>query len=411
MLTANEHLRSEGPPVSDRRLIYVAAFVRALATGQMGVLLGIYLDKLNFTPAEIGIVIGVGLSGAALSTLIVTLLGDRLGRRRSLFVLALASAGGGIALIVTTHFAAVCVAVFLGMVNGMGRDRGAQLVVEQAILPVTVAPAHRTRAFAWYNVLQDIGHAAGSVLAAMPVMLREHAGFSELASFHIAVGVYAALCFIGAIVYRGLTPATEAHAARPVARLSMQSRRVLRKIAALFALDSLAGGFLGTALLAYFFYARFGVSEAAVALLFFFARLANASSHLAAAWLAARVGLVNTMVFTHVPSSLLLAIVPWAPSFGVAAVLFLLRECLVEMDVPTRQSYVMAVVQPEERVVASGTTHLVRMGGWAVAPFAAGPLMQGWSLATPLLIGAGLKVLYDIALYRAFHDLKPPEER
>jgi len=172
-----------------------------------------------------------------------------------------------------------------------------------------------------------------------------------------------------------------------------------------------AGGFLGTALLAYFFYHRFGTGEAAIAMLFFLARAANAFSHLAAAWLAARIGLVNTMVYTHIPSSLLLMTVPFAPSFAVAAALFLLREILVEMDVPTRQSYVMAMVLPEERTLASGMTHLVRMGGWAVAPFFAGFLMQGLALATPLFIGAGLKIVYDVALYRSFRHLKTPEER
>ena len=183
------------------------------------------------------------------------------------------------------------------------------------------------------------------------------------------------------------------------------------RIAGLFAVDSLAGGFLGTALLSYFFFERFGAGEAAIALLFFAARVANAGSHLAAAWLADRIGLVNTMVFTHIPSSLALIAVAFAPDFAVAAALFLVREALVEMDVPTRQSYVMAVVAPNERTYASGITSLVRLGGWAVAPFTAGFLMQGLALAAPLLIGAGMKIGYDLLLWRAFRGLKPPEER
>lgn len=397
--------------MTDRGILYGATFLRALATGLMGVLLGIYLDRLAFTPAEIGLVIGAGLSGAALSTLIVTFLGDRFGRRRSLLALGLTAAAGGFALILTAHLAAVCAVAFLGMVNGMGRDRGAQLVLEQAILPGTAAPEARTRAFAWYNVLQDVGHALGGMLAAIPTVAREGFGAGELASFHAAVGVYAVLLLAGAMLYAFLTPAVEARAPRAAARLSSESRRVLWRVSALFALDSLAGGFLGTALLAYFFYQRFGVSEVAIALLFLLARSANAASHVAAAWLAARIGLVNTMVFTHIPSSLLLMMVPFAPSFVAAAALFLLREALVEMDVPTRQSYVMAMVRPEERTFASGVTHLVRMGGWAVAPFAAGFLMQGLALAAPLLVGAGMKIGYDLLLYRSFRDLKPPEER
>jgi MFS family permease len=174
--------------------------------------------------------------------------------------------------------------------------------------------------------------------------------------------------------------------------------------------DALAGGFLVTSLLSYFFYRRFGVTEGTVAVLFFLARVLNALSHLGAAWLSRRIGLVNTMVFTHIPSSLFLVTVAFAPNFPVAALLFLLREGLVEMDVPTRQSYVMAVVRPEERTFASGVTHLVRVGAWAVAPSLAGIFMQSLSLGIPLMIGAGMKIAYDLLLYVAFRRVKPPEE-
>jgi predicted MFS family arabinose efflux permease len=193
-------------------------------------------------------------------------------------------------------------------------------------------------------------------------------------------------------------------------RLSPASRPIVARLCALFALDSLGGGFLTTALIALFFHQRFGVGEAGLGLLFFSARAANAVSHLAAARLAARFGLVNTMVFTHIPSSLLLATVPFAPTFPLAMALFLLREGLVEMDVPTRQSYVMAVVRPEERTVASGATHLVRMAAWAVAPAFAGLFMARGSAALPFVAGAAMKIAYDILLYVSFRRLPPPEE-
>jgi hypothetical protein len=185
---------------------------------------------------------------------------------------------------------------------------------------------------------------------------------------------------------------------------------MLWKISSLFLLDSLGGGFLTTALLSFFFYQRFGVGEEFLGLLFFGARLANAGSHLGAAWLARRIGLVRTMVFTHIPSSLLLIVIPFVPVFWVAAFLFLLRESLVEMDVPTRQSYVMAVVGAEERVKASGITHLVRTGGWAIAPSFAGLFMQGVSLSAPLFIGSVMKIFYDVLLYVAFIKTTSPEE-
>jgi len=397
----------------DRRLLLTTAFVRAFATGLVGVLLGLYLARRGFAARDIGIVIGAGLSGAAVSALIVTFLGDKFGRRRALILLALLAGMGGAALMLSAGIAAASAAAFLGMVNGMGRDRGAQLVLEQAILPGTGAAADRTRAFAWYNVMQDVGHALGGLAAALPALLQSTFGVEEVAAFQSVFGLYVALMALQALLYMALSPVAEApvRSSVPGPRIDPESRRIVLRISGLFAIDSIAGGFLGTALIAYFFFERFGAGEMAIAILFFLARSANAISHFAAAWLARRIGLVNTMVFTHIPSSLMLIAVAFVPSFSLAAGLFLLRELLVEMDVPTRQSYVMAVVRPEERTWASGITSLVRMGGWAVGPFVAGFLMQGVALATPLMIGAGMKIVYDLMLWKSFRDLKPPEER
>jgi MFS family permease len=395
---------------TDIRILYAAAFLRALATGMLGVLLGIYLARLDFAIAEIGIVLSAGLWGVAAAGLVATLRADRYGRRRALIVLALLGAGGGLAAAFADQLGAMVAAAFLGMLNGMGRDRGASLIIEQAILPAAVPDAQRTRVFAGYNVLQDVGHALGGLAAALPALLRAAAELGEVASLRAMLLGYAGLFLICALLYAGLSPRAEVDAATVDPPLAPQSRRVLWRISALFAVDSVAGGFLGTALLSYFFFERFGVGEATIGLLFFLARLMNAASHVGAAWLAARIGLVNTMVFTHIPSSLLLVTVAFAPDFWIAAILFLLREGLVEMDVPTRQSYVMAVVRPEERTFASGVTHLVRMGGWAVAPSFAGWLMQGLALATPLYVGAAMKIGYDVMLYFAFRGLRPPEE-
>ena len=395
----------------DREILYAAAFLRALATGMIGVLLGIYLAKLGFEPVVMGLVIASGLAGGATASLLVTIGGDQLGRRRVLLVLAILTAVGGVALLATASPLAVGVVAFLGMVNGMGRDRGAALVVEQAVLPSIVSENDRTRSFAWYNVAQDAGHALGGLLAAAPALLRQTLGMAEMESLRVGVGVYTVLMLGTVALYLRLSARVETSPGTTGLRVSPESRRLLWRISSLFALDSLGGGFLTTALLAFFFYERFGVGEGALGGLFFVARLANALSHLGAAWLAGRIGLVNTMVFTHIPSSLLLVTVAIAPSFPVAAALFILREGLVEMDVPTRQSYVMAVVRPEERTVASGVTSLVRMGAWAVAPSFAGLFMSGVSLATPLVVGAAMKITYDILLWRAFRHVRPPEEQ
>ena len=396
--------------MTDRVVLYTTAFVRALATGMIGVLMGVYLAQLEFDPAHIGYVVGAGLFGCAAAALLVTLWGDRTGRRRSLIAVSLLSFLGGCAFAVTGHPFAAGAAAFLGMVNGMGRDRGAALILDQVILPATVGDAGRTRAFAWYNVLQDIGHAVGGLLAGLPALLCG-LGAPEVGSYRASVGFYAVLMLVCAGLYLRLSPLVEPSRDHAQARrVSPATRRVLWRISSLFALDSLAGGFLTTALLSFFFYERFGVGVGVLGPLFFGARLLNAVSHLGAAWLARRIGLVNTMVFTHIPSSLLLITVAYAPSFPIAALLFLLREGLVEMDVPTRQSYVMAVVQPSERTVASGVTHLVRVGAWAVAPAFAGWFMGGLSLMTPLVIGSAMKVVYDILLYVAFRGTRPPEE-
>jgi MFS family permease len=395
--------------MNDRQRIYTAAFLRALATGMAGVLLGLHLARAGFSAAAIGLTISAGLVGAVAALFVVTWWGDRLGHRRCLMALSLLGAAGGVLVAFDGPLEVVLAAAALGMLNGMGRDRGAALVLEQAILPTLASDAERTKTFAWYNVLMDIGHALGALMAALPELLSA-LGIGEAEAFRLAFLIYAALLAAGLPLYFGLSGQSETPRGER-AKLAPESRGILWRISALFGLDALAGGFLGASLMSYFFFERFGVSAAMIAGLFFAARCLNAISHLGAAWLAQRIGLVNTMVFTHIPSSLLLATVAFAPNFPVAAILFLLREGLVEMDVPTRQSYVMAVMRPEERTFAAGITHLVRLGGWAIGPGFAGWLMQAVSLGGPLLVGAGMKIGYDLLLWRAFRNIKPPEER
>ena len=397
--------------MTDRARLYAAAFLRAFATGMTGILLGVYLPRAGCSATQTGLIVGAGLAGVAFATLIATLRADLLGRRRFLIGIAVVGAAGTALVAFASLPVFLAAAAFLGMVNGMGRDRGAALVVEQATLPATVDDRSRTRTFAWYNIVQDAGHALGSLAAALPALLRSASGMDELASLRAAFALAAAIVAATAVLYFGLTPAIESASRSERASVTPETRRVLWRIGSLFTLDSLGGGFLTAALLSVFFFRRFGVDEATLGPLFFGARVLNAASHLVAAWLAHRIGLIRTMVFTHIPSSVLLLTVPFAPSFAVAAILFLLREGLVEMDVPTRQSYVMAVVRPEERTFASGVTQLTRTCAWAVAPAFAGALMDGVSMATPLVAGASLKILYDVLLWSAFRKVKPPEER
>ena len=397
--------------MSDRGRIYAASFLRALANGLAGVVLGIYLAKLGHSVVALGLVLSAGLAGATLATVVTTFHGDRIGRRRALMLFGALSVAGGLVAAWVTDPAVIAAAAFFGMLTGMGKDRGAMLVLESAALPSTTNDAGRTRAFAWHAVLQDAGQGLGGLLAALPSLLREAAVADELGSYRAVIVLYALLTAASLPFYAGLSARVERSAAAGRVPLSARSRSILWKICALFALDGVGGGFLGSALFSYFFFAYFGASEAQIALLFLGGKVMSAASHLTAAWLARRIGLVNTMVFTHIPSSLILIAIAFAGDFWVAAALYLLREGLAEMDVPTRTSYVMAVVAPEERTFASGATGVARLASWAVAPAIAGVAIQALSLATPLFIAAGLKIGYDLLLYAAFRRLKPPEER
>ncbi|HZR67630.1 MAG TPA: MFS transporter [Burkholderiales bacterium] len=395
----------------DRRIVFAASFMRAVANGLVGVVAGIYLAELGFDPAAWGVILGTGVAGTAVGAAGVMFWGDRIGRKRWLIGLGILAAAGGLVFAFSSQMVVLGTAAFLGMLNSLGKDRAAALAIEQAILPSTGAESDRTRAFAWYNVIQDIGHALGAGLAVLPTALRDFAGVDALHSLRAAVIVYALLYAATAVLYLYLSRAAEAPTAAIRVDVAPQSKSILWKMSFLFALDSFAGGFQGSALFAYFFHAQFGASEATIGLLFVGARIMNAFSHLGAAWLAERIGLVNTMVFTHTPSSILTFTIPFTGSFEVAAILFLLREGLSEMDVPTRQSYLMAVVRPEERTFAGGVTNLARMIARAVAPMFAGTAMQTVALGAPIMAAATMKIVYDALLYVAFRKVKPPEER
>jgi predicted MFS family arabinose efflux permease len=380
----------------------------------MGVVLGIYLFRVGLSSVTIGLVIAAGLAGSALATIIVSFAADRLGRKRSLLVLSLLTGIGGLALALYPVLSVLLTMVFIGMLNGTGTDRSASFALDQAIVPGLAPDSKRTWNLAWYNVLLDGGGSLGALAAALPLFLQHRLSFSLFSSYKVVFFGYSGLCLIVATLYAFLSPAVEVSDPPAPAKLSagmtVKNKRILAKLTALFSLDAFGGGFLTDALVAYWFFRRFGVAERDLGLVFFAVHILNACSHLGAAWLARRIGLVNTMVFTHLPSSLFLMAVPFAPSFKWAVLLFLCREALVEMDVPTRQSYVAALVRPSERTFASGITNLARNIFWAVGSAVAGFVMQTLTFSAPLLIGGGAKVTYDILLYRSFRALKPPEE-
>jgi predicted MFS family arabinose efflux permease len=394
-----------------RRILYAGAFLRALAIGMMAVLIGLYCAKLGFSATQIGVVLSAALWGAALATLLTMLAGSRFAERSLLVALCALPVLGCALLIASDAFPVIAAAAFVGMFNVNGRDRGAIPILEQAMFPATTTDADRTRVFAWYNVLLDGGYAAGGLLAGLPSLLEAVAGMPPLAAMKAALVLFCALYLASAALYALLPPRVGETAPAGLRDLSPASRPIIAKISALFLIDSFAGGFIGSAIFAYWFSERFGASAATVAVLFSAGRLLSAGSHIAAAWLAKRIGLINTMVYTHIPSSLLLFTIVATDDFAWAAFFFLLRESMNEMDVPTRQSYVMAVVKPAERLAAAGLTNLVRSGGWALAPMFAGALMQTAGLAVPLVFAGAAKIAYDVLLWREFRRVKPPEER
>jgi len=281
------------------------------------------------------------------------------------------------------------------------------------MLPETTVPGRRTWALAWYNLALDAGHALGALASAAPTMIIRVWEVTPATAHRLIFLMCAAATVIGAVPYFALSGRIELERVglprSTSVGLDPQTRGIVARLALLFGLDSIGGGLLSSALIAYWFFLRYGWSEAQLAALFFTARVLNAASHVWAAWLARCIGLVNTMVFTHLPSSLFLIATPFAPSGGAATILFLAREALVEMDVPTRQSYVMAVVKPQERAFASGVTNVTRTVAWAVGSAMAGSLMQQ-VLGAPLFVGGTLKIAYDVMLYRAFRHIPPPEE-
>lgn len=393
-----------------RRILYAAAFLRALGVGLLAVTIALYCARLGLSPARIGAVLSAALWGGAGATLATLLAAPRIAPRALLLALTLVPAIAGAVFLATDTFALLLASAFAGMFAVHGRDRGAIPILEQALLPTTAGDADRTRVFAWYNVLLDAGYAGGGFLAGIPSLLASGGGMAELAALRATLALFCGLYLAAALLYARLPAALPAARAAPLAALSRESRPRIAKISGLFLLDAFGGGFIGSALFAYFFAERFGAGTATVATLFGAGRLLSAGSHLVAAWLARRIGLVNTMVYTHIPSSILLFTIVASGDFAVAAALFLLREGLNEMDVPTRQSYVMAVVRPEERLAAAGVTSLVRSGGWAAAPAIAGWLMQAGGLGLPLVVAGATKIAYDLLLWREFRRVVPPEE-
>ncbi|HLE78226.1 MAG TPA: MFS transporter [bacterium] len=396
----------------DGRLILAARGLRTFAYGFLSVLLGVYLEQAGFAPWQVGAVLTATLAGSAVLTVLFSLYADRIGRRRLLRVSALLMGASGLAFALTNHYPLLILASLTGTIGATSGEVGPFLSLEQAILPQTAPVTRRNALFGLYNMIGAFAGAGGALAAGAPALLERFAGFSEPASLRAMFYLYAALAGLTLGLFALLSPQVELArtAGLPVASGLGRSRRTIFRLSALFGLDSLAGGFVVQSLIAFWFHLRWGAGPELLGPIFLGVGLLQGISFLVAARVADRIGLINTMVFTHLPSNILLMAIPLAPSLTWAVVLTLARHALSQMDVPTRQSYVVAVVDPEERTAAAGVTNVVRNVAQAVTPVLSGYAMQIVSLGLPFFIGGGLKIVYDLSLYAMFRRIRPPDE-
>jgi len=405
----------------DTRLLFSTRVVRLFAYGFLSVVMVLYLAEAGLSETQIGLLLTLALIGDTAISLWITTHADRIGRRRMLAIGSVLMVFAGILFAFTRDFTLLLLAATIGVISPSGYEVGPFLSIEQAGLTQLEPDAHRTRVFAWYNLVGSFATALGALCGGGLAQLLHAAGFSELDSYRLVVTGYGLLGIALFGLFARLSPRVEAHAqphnpgAAPDGRVPFlglgRSRRVVLGLAALFSLDAFAGGFILQSLVAYWFHQRFGVEPALLGGIFFGANFLGGLSALAAAWLAKRIGLISTMVFTHIPSNLLLMLLPFMPNLPAAIALLLLRSSISQMDVPTRQSYTMAVVDPGERSAAAGITSTARTIGAALSPALAAPLLANPALmGAPFLIAGGLKIIYDLSLYRSFRALKPPEE-
>jgi MFS family permease len=390
-------------------LIYAARAARAFGDGFAAIILPVYLSALGFGPVEIGMVATAALLGSALLTLAVGVLARGRELRTLLLAGALLMAVTGLALPAVEHIAVIAVVAFVGTINPSGGDVGMLVPLEHASLAQGVPHQERTITFARYSLVGAIATAAGALATALPDLLVAR-GMSQAGALKTMFLGYAGLGFAAALLYARI-PRGAADAAAPAPPPLGPSRAIVFKLAALFSIDAFAGGFVVQSLLALWLFARFDLSLSEAGVFFFWSSLLSALSYPVAAWLAKRIGLVNTMVFTHVPSSVCLIAAAFAPDLVSVLLLLSLRAALSQMDVPTRTSYVMAVVTPPEQPAAASVTAVPRSLAAAVSPALAGALLAGPFPGLPLVICGVLKIAYDLALLWSFRHIRPPEEQ
>jgi MFS family permease len=398
------------PLSRDGWLLFATCGVRSFAYGFLSVVLGLYLDAIGLTTTAIGWIFTAALAGGAVMTIVITAVADRLGRRVLLILGALLMAIAGWVFAVSNNPIFLTVAAIFGTISPSGKEVGPFLSIEQAILPQTSEDQHRTAVFSAYNLIGSLFAALGALAVGLPSLF----ALPQITGYRFLIWGYAVCAVVMMILFGLLSPTIEAKTKTDSqTRMTgvQRSRSVVAKLAGLFALDAFAGGFIVQSIVAYWFYLRYETDLNALGGIFFGTNLLAALSFLAAPTIARRFGLLNTMVFTHLPSNILILIVPLMPNLELAVVMLLVRNLLSQLDVPTRQSYTMAVVDPDERAAAAGILSVARNAGGAAAPLFTGGVLAVPSLGLPFFLAGGLKIIYDLWIFAVFRKMKPPEEQ
>jgi MFS family permease len=394
----------------DGWLLFASCAVRSFAYGFLSVILGLYLDAIGLSPTGIGWIFTAALAGGAVMTIAITAVADSFGRKALLIVGAILMALAGWVFAVTDNPVLLTVAAIFGTISPSGKEVGPFLSIEQAILPQTTSDQHRTSVFSAYNLIGSFAGAIGALAVGLPSLF----SLTPIAGYRLLIWSYVGSAIFLTILFAQLSSKaeTERKAGSTTRNIGLQkSRGIVAKLAGLFALDAFAGGFIVQSIVAYWFYLRFKTDLNALGGIFFGTNMLAALSFLAAPAIARRFGLLNTMVFTHLPSNFLILLVPLMPNMKLAVAVLLIRHLLSQMDVPTRQSYTMAVVDADERAASAGILSVARNAGAAMAPLFTGAILAKPAWGLPFLLAGGLKVVYDLWIYAVFRHVKPPEER
>jgi len=397
----------------DITLLFSTRIIRLFCYGFLSVVLALYLTETGFDEQMVGLLFTFTLAGDAGITLWLTTHADRLGRRKTLLIGALLMVGAGGVFVITHNIIILMAAAIIGVISPGGNEIGPFLSVEQAGLTELISNEKRTKIFAWYNMVGSFATATGALAGGWLAQILQGNGWTKLEAYRLVLMGYGLGGLLLVVLFLFVSPAVEVmHITETKHALGLhRSRKVVLKLSALFALDAFAGGLIVQSMIAYWLHVKFGVGSGVLGSIFFFANVLAGISALLAAPLAARFGLINTMVFTHIPSNILLMLVPLMPNLPLAIGILLARFSISQMDVPTRQSYTMAVVAPDERSAASGVTAIARSVGASLSPTLTGIMFSIPAFFNaPLFLAGGLKIVYDLLLFREFRSVIPPEE-